>query len=90
MPRDPWPSRSRQIAEALRDGRARSGLTQEQLAHAAGISRNHLQLLERGVGGVANPRLATLYALADALGVRVVDLLPYDAGQAPGGERRGR
>lgn len=79
MARDPWRTRTRQLAEAIKSHRSRLGLSQEELAHAAGISRNHLQLLERGVGRVANPRLATLYALADALGVHVVDLLPLDA-----------
>ncbi len=69
----------RQIAERLRAARAATGLSQEALAHAAGISRNHLQALERGVGGQANPRLSTLYALAGALGVKVVRLLPDDA-----------
>ena len=90
MPRDPWPARSREIADTLRELRSQSGYTQEELALAAGISRNHLQLLERGVGRVANPRLATLYALADALGVRVIELLPSDAAYAPGRDRRGR
>ena len=67
------------MARALRRLRLDAGLTQEALAYAAGISRNHVQLLERGVGGGANPRLSTLYALADALGCKVIDLLPPDA-----------
>jgi transcriptional regulator with XRE-family HTH domain len=80
VPTDPWKRRTKEIADALRHHRAAAGLTQEQLAHAAGISRNHLQLLERGVGEIANPRLATIYALANALGVAVIDLLPRDVG----------
>lgn len=57
----------------LRDGQ---GLTQEQLAERAGITRNHLQLVELGVVNrrtrePMNPRLGTLVGLARALGVRV-------------------
>lgn len=79
MSGDPWKRRTKELADALKRYRAAAGLSQEELAHAAGISRNHLQLLERGVGEIANPRLVTLYGLAAALGVRVVDLLPSDA-----------
>lgn len=57
--------------------RARS-LSQADLGEAAGISRNHYQLLESGVsasGGAANPRLSTLSALAKTLKVDVTTLL---------------
>lgn len=60
------------LAGRLRDARARAGLTQEQLADRAGVATEHLQRLERGVG---NPTLATVYAIADALGCDVRDLL---------------
>jgi len=76
---DPWPRRAKQIATRLRTLREDAGLSQEQLAYSAGISRNHVQMLERGVGAWVNPRLATLYGLADALGCRVAELLPDDA-----------
>lgn len=79
MPTDPWQRRTREIAETVRALRVKLGLSQEELALAAGVSRNHIQVLERGVGEPVNPRLATLYALAAALGVRVADLLPRDA-----------
>jgi transcriptional regulator with XRE-family HTH domain len=77
--KDPWQRREAALADNVRQARERLGLTQEALAHAAGISRNHVQLLERGRGAGANPRLRTLYGLAEALGVRVIDLLPTDA-----------
>jgi transcriptional regulator with XRE-family HTH domain len=76
---DEMADRGRQLADKLLAARTAAGLTQEALAQAAHLSRNHLQVLERGVGARANPRLSTLYALAAALGVRVVDLLPDDA-----------
>lgn len=59
----------------LREAR---NLSQAELGQAAGISRNHYQLLETGraaSGGLANPRLNTLRALADVLGVRPESLI---------------
>lgn len=59
----------------LREAKA---LNQAELGQAAGISRNHYQLLEAGRaanGGLANPRLKTLHALANVLGVRTESLL---------------
>lgn len=67
------------MARTLRRRRLDAGLSQESLAYAAGLSRNHIQLLEREVGALPNPTLRTLYALADALACRVIDLLPPDA-----------
>jgi transcriptional regulator with XRE-family HTH domain len=66
----------RQLAE-LRQAR---GLTQETVAQAAGISRNHYQLLEyglsqRGSRKPANPRLSTLIALSEVLGTTVPELV---------------
>jgi transcriptional regulator with XRE-family HTH domain len=76
---DPWPRRAKQIATRLRTLRENAGFSQEQLAYKAGVSRNHVQMLERGVGARVNPRLSTLYGLAEALGCRVAELLPDDA-----------
>ncbi|GEL93893.1 helix-turn-helix domain-containing protein [Cellulomonas composti] len=71
---------ARALAEELRRLRAVSGLTQEQVAHAAGINRNHYQLLESGLSDrakntPANPRLSTLVALADVYATTVPDLV---------------
>ena len=60
---------------ALRTAR---GLTQDDLASRAGLSRSHYRLLEAGRssnGQPANPRLGTLEALATSLGVGFEDLL---------------
>lgn len=59
--------------------RAASGLTQEQVAQAAGLNRNHYQLLESGLSDrkrntPANPRLSTLMAVAAALGTSVPEI----------------
>ena len=75
----PWVRREAELAANLRAAREQASLTQEGLAFAANLSRNQIQLLERGSNGAANPRLKTLYAIAGALGVAVVDLLPQDA-----------
>lgn len=60
-------------------------MTQEELAHAAGISRNQVQNIERnrnnsrdpqtGRSGPGNPRVDTLYVLADALQVEITWLV---------------
>ncbi|BCI82285.1 hypothetical protein MTY66_39100 [Mycolicibacterium sp. TY66] len=60
--------------------REERGLTQEALAEASGISRNHYQLLESGINNrktkrPANPRLSTLVALSDALGMSAAELV---------------
>ncbi|WP_025352393.1 helix-turn-helix domain-containing protein [Nocardia nova] len=70
----------------LREGR---GLTQEEVAHAAGISRNHYQLLENGwsvrrTKAPANPRLSTLIALSEVLGTTVPELIDEMFGRAAG------
>ena len=60
----------------IRDER---GLTQADLAAAAGIRSATLSVVERGEG---NPELETLKAIAAALNVRVVDLFEPADGDA--------
>jgi transcriptional regulator with XRE-family HTH domain len=78
------PELERRLAEALasrlRELRAPTGLTQEQVAHAAGLHRNHYQLLESGLSDrkkqtPANPRLSTLVALCRVYDTTVPDLV---------------
>ncbi len=52
--------------------RRRRGLSGERLAELAGMSRDGIYKLELGI---RSPRLATLLALADALGIGPCDLL---------------
>jgi transcriptional regulator with XRE-family HTH domain len=73
-----WQSYVRSLGVGLQRRRQEAGLTQEQLAHAAGVTRSHYQQLEKGLsraGVPANPSLLTLVALSAALGIEVVDLL---------------
>ncbi len=73
-------AQARALASRLRRLREEAGLTQEQVAHGAGISRNHYQLLERGLsdrlhGSPSNPRLSTLISLSAVLQTTVPELL---------------
>lgn len=69
----PWTStEQRAFAEKLRSEQRSKGLTQEALAHAAGLSVRRLAHLESGAG---NPRAATLAAIADVLGIETAELL---------------
>ena len=50
------------------------------MAEAAGMSRNHYQLLENGISNrktkrAANPRLSTLIALSGVFGISVPELI---------------
>jgi transcriptional regulator with XRE-family HTH domain len=53
--------------------RINAGKTQAELSREAGVSLMHLSAIERGVAD--NPKLATLTALARALGCTIADLL---------------
>lgn len=60
----------------LRELRKRSGYSQEELAHVAGLKSGTVYKLEGG--HETNPKLATLTALAKVLGVSVADLIVED------------
>jgi transcriptional regulator with XRE-family HTH domain len=72
-------SYARQLGLNLQRLRLEKGLSQERLAHMAGISGNTVHFYEKGEarpGSPMNARMFTLVALAQALGVTVADLLP--------------
>lgn len=57
-------------------------MSQEAVAEIAGISPNHLQLLEAGLGNrgkrtASNPRLKTLIGLSRALDTTVPELIDH-------------
>jgi transcriptional regulator with XRE-family HTH domain len=65
--------RSRELfARNLRAARRRAGLSQERLSALARLHRTEISLLERGE---RDPRLSTVFRLADALGVAAATLL---------------
>jgi transcriptional regulator with XRE-family HTH domain len=63
-------ARDQQLIEAfaavLREARLRKGLSQEQLAGAAGVDRTYVGMLE---GGKRQPTLSVLCALSEPLGL---------------------
>ncbi|WP_159501697.1 helix-turn-helix domain-containing protein [Microbacterium sp. 18062] len=84
-----WDEFARELGLNLQRARAQRGISQERAAHAAGISTFTYRKLEKGEsnpGTPANPRLRTLLALAEVLGVDVAALLP----EAPHGIATGR
>lgn len=60
------------FAANLKQARAKSGLSQTQLAKAAGISHSEIYRLE---AGTREPRLGTLLSLGNAMGIDGADLL---------------
>lgn len=85
---DPWNEFARQFGARLFDARAKRGLSQEHVAHAAGLATFTYRKLEHGEsnpGTPANPRLRTIVSLAEVLELPLADLLPpRPEGIAPG------
>lgn len=74
-----WEAFTRELGTRIQRLRVDSGLSQERLAYAAGITRFTYQKLEKGEstpGSPANPTLRTLMALAQQLEVTLDELLP--------------
>lgn len=70
---------ARALGANLAKARIATGLSQEQVAHRAGIAAYTYQKFEKGEsrpGTPMNPRLTTLLALSDVLRVPLADLLP--------------
>lgn len=59
------------LGRKIRDLRTRAGLTLDDLANAAGVSRSQISQIERGVAG---PSLSTLRGIAYAIGVPMAAL----------------
>lgn len=59
------------LGKAIRQLREKQGLTQEAVAHDAGITTATLGVIERGH---SNPTWATLKGIAAALGISMGDL----------------
>jgi len=60
------------LGKAIRQLREERGMTQEALAHAAGVTVGHLSTIERGH---SNPTWATVKSIASALDTPMVDLV---------------
>lgn len=76
-----WRAYSQRFATSLRSARERAGLSQEDVAYRAGLTRYTYQKYEKGEsrpGHPANPTLRTVLALAQVLETSLVDLIPKD------------
>lgn len=67
------------FGRVLRRVRTARGFSQEELAEKAELHRNFISLVERGK---TKPALDSIFALADALGVRASDLIAEAEGIA--------
>jgi transcriptional regulator with XRE-family HTH domain len=70
---------TRAIGGRVRQGRGSRGWTLDQLAERSGVSRRMLVSIEQGS---ANPSIATLLRISDALGIGLPALV--DMGRSPG------
>jgi XRE family transcriptional regulator, regulator of sulfur utilization len=68
------------LGKAIRQLREKKGLTQEAVAHDAGITTATLGVIERGL---SNPTWATLKGIAAALGVSMVEMARQTEKQEP-------
>jgi transcriptional regulator with XRE-family HTH domain len=59
------------LGKAIRQLRNERGMTQEALAHAAGVTVGHLSMIERGH---SNPTWATVKSISGALDASIIDL----------------
>lgn len=74
-----WEDYAKALGIELQRQRITANLTQENLAHRAGITRTHYQQLERGFwrpGAPSNPSVKLLARLAQALQIDIGALLP--------------
>ncbi|TAL43515.1 MAG: XRE family transcriptional regulator [Salinibacterium sp.] len=74
-----WAKYSAEVGRKLHRLRIAKGMSQEDLAYAAGLSRYTYQKFEKGEsrpGEPANPHLRTIAALAGALDTPLAHLLP--------------
>jgi transcriptional regulator with XRE-family HTH domain len=75
MPEKRTPRLSRDhdaLAAAVRESRARRGLSQEELGARARLHRNYVGAIERGE---INPTFRTLLRLVDGLGLRLSEVV---------------
>jgi transcriptional regulator with XRE-family HTH domain len=73
------------LGEELRKARDSAGLTQEELAYRAKLSRNYISLLELDQ---KSPTFDTLTRICEALGIRLSVLAANVEGEADRQQRR--
>ncbi|MBS1895823.1 MAG: helix-turn-helix transcriptional regulator [Actinobacteria bacterium] len=76
-----WAAFAQGLATAIRRARDEAGLSQEQVAYRAGLTRYTYQKYEKGEsrpGTPANPTLRTMLAISQVLGVALEGLIPEE------------
>lgn len=68
------------VGHMVRRGRAKRGITRRQLSADSGLSERYLAQIE---GGTGNPSVIVLKAIAEAMDIPVIDLIPRSAARAP-------
>jgi len=68
-----------QLGRLIRLGRAKRGMSRRQLAQDSGTSERYLAQIESGAG---NPSILVMRAIAEALELPMVELLPREAGRS--------
>lgn len=74
-----WAAYAQRLATGLRRAREGAGLSQEQVAYRAGLTRYTYQKYEKGEsrpGMPANPTLRTILAISQVLEVVIEELIP--------------
>lgn len=66
-------ARLRRLGERVRAERIRLGMSQEELAHSAGLHRTYVGSVERGERNIS---IGSLFVLADTMKVQPTSLLP--------------
>jgi transcriptional regulator with XRE-family HTH domain len=66
---------TQKLGKRLKQLRSETGLTQEKLAIATGLSQTYISGIE---GGTRNPSIKTLDKLAKALGVSISDITSFN------------
>ncbi|MCR2818929.1 helix-turn-helix domain-containing protein [Microbacterium sp. zg.Y1090] len=77
-----WSVYAERLGTELQRARLRSGLSQEQVAYRAGMSRYTYQKYEKGEsrpGTAANPTLRSMLAIAQVLEIPLHAMLPDEA-----------
>jgi XRE family transcriptional regulator, aerobic/anaerobic benzoate catabolism transcriptional regulator len=72
------------VGVLVRSARAKRGITRRQLAEQSGASERYLAQIESGQG---NPSVTILKAIADALDVPVIELMPHNGGRGEAFDR---
>lgn len=60
------------IGQSVRYLRMKKGISQEELAFRAGLNMNSISTMERGLNNV---KIKTLYRIAEALDVKIEEIL---------------